>query len=52
VIAHRLATAMRADHVVVMDAGKVVESGTHQNLLTAGGPYARLVAAYQGEIHA
>lgn len=51
VIAHRLATAMRADQVMVMDAGKVVESGTHQDLLAAGGFYARLVAAYQGEIH-
>ncbi|MBU2759249.1 thiol reductant ABC exporter subunit CydD [Acidithiobacillus sulfurivorans] len=51
VIAHRLATAERADHIIVMDAGRVAESGSHQELLAAGGVYARMVAAYRGEIH-
>jgi len=44
VIAHRLATVQRADRIVVMEAGQVVESGTHASLLAAGGLYARLAA--------
>lgn len=51
VIAHRLATAERADHIIVMDAGRVAESGSHQELLAADGVYARMVAAYRGETH-
>ncbi|MBU2739433.1 thiol reductant ABC exporter subunit CydD [Acidithiobacillus concretivorus] len=51
VIAHRLATAERADHIIVMEAGRVAESGSHQELLAAGGVYARMVAAYRGETH-
>ncbi|MCL5956760.1 MAG: ATP-binding cassette domain-containing protein, partial [Gammaproteobacteria bacterium] len=49
VIAHRLAMAERADQILVMDAGKVVEAGTHNALLAAGGVYARLAAAYRGD---
>jgi subfamily B ATP-binding cassette protein MsbA len=44
VIAHRLSTIERADRIVVIDAGKVVESGSHAELLAAGGLYARLHA--------
>jgi ATP-binding cassette subfamily B protein len=44
VIAHRLATVQRADRIVVMEAGQVVETGTHASLITAGGLYARLAA--------
>jgi ATP-binding cassette subfamily B protein len=44
VIAHRLATVIDADHIVVMDAGRVVEGGRHRDLLAAGGHYARLVS--------
>jgi ABC-type multidrug transport system fused ATPase/permease subunit len=46
IIAHRLATAMRADRIVVMDAGRIVEDGTHAELIAAGGPYAALYEAF------
>ena len=42
VIAHRLSTVQRADRIIVMDAGRIVESGTHTTLSAAGGLYARL----------
>jgi subfamily B ATP-binding cassette protein MsbA len=44
VIAHRLSTIEHADRVLAMDAGRIVEQGTHAELLTAGGLYARLHA--------
>jgi ATP-binding cassette subfamily C protein CydD len=43
VIAHRLRLAQRADHIVVLDAGRVVEEGSPAGLLAANGPYRRLV---------
>ena len=42
VIAHRLATAMRADRIAVVDQGRVIEMGSHSELLAAGGAYARM----------
>ena len=42
VIAHRLATVLKADRIIVMDEGKIVETGTHKQLLKTGGLYARL----------
>jgi ABC-type transport system involved in Fe-S cluster assembly, permease and ATPase components len=42
VIAHRLATVRRADLILVLDAGRIVERGRHDALLAAGGAYARL----------
>ena len=42
VIAHRLATVRDADRIVVLDAGRVVETGTHESLVHAGGLYASL----------
>jgi ATP-binding cassette subfamily B protein len=45
VIAHRLATAAKADRIVVLDGGRIVEQGRHLELLAAGGHYARLWAA-------
>ncbi|MGY1781643.1 ABC transporter ATP-binding protein [Geodermatophilus sp. SYSU D01036] len=44
-IAHRLSTVRHADRIVVLDAGRVVESGTHAELVARGGRYAGLVAA-------
>jgi ABC-type multidrug transport system fused ATPase/permease subunit len=49
VIAHRLSTVRDADRIVVMDAGRVVETGTYRDLLDANGPFARLHAAQFGE---
>ena len=46
VVAHRLDQAARADRVVVMDAGRVVEQGTHDELVARGGSYARLWEAW------
>jgi ATP-binding cassette subfamily B protein len=42
VIAHRLATVRRADRIIVMDGGRVVEEGDHEGLVKAQGLYARL----------
>lgn len=44
-VAHRLATAARADRIAVIDHGRVAEIGTHTELLAAGGPYSSLWAA-------
>ncbi|XP_078447214.1 transporter associated with antigen processing protein 1 isoform X2 [Wolffia australiana] len=43
VIAHRLSTIQSADRIVVMDAGKIVEEGSHQQLVSTNGIYARLI---------
>ncbi|KZB88700.1 hypothetical protein AVL48_01095 [Amycolatopsis regifaucium] len=46
VVAHRLTQAAASDRVVVLDAGAVVESGTHDELVASGGRYATLWAAW------
>jgi ATP-binding cassette subfamily B protein len=46
-IAHRLSTAERADEILVVDAGRVVQRGTHEELVDADGPYARLHASWR-----
>ncbi|CAM4351286.1 ABC transporter ATP-binding protein [Zobellia nedashkovskayae] len=45
IIAHRLATIKKADKIIVMDAGKIVETGTHKQLLKKGGYYSGLYEA-------
>ncbi|MFJ5109754.1 ABC transporter ATP-binding protein [Streptomyces sp. NPDC088551] len=49
VVAHRLTTAARADRVIVMDHGRVVEDGTHEQLLALNGRYTRLWSSFIGE---
>jgi putative ABC transport system ATP-binding protein len=46
-IAHRLSTAERADEILVVDAGRVVQRGSHADLVEAEGPYARLHASWR-----
>ena len=52
VIAHRLSTVLAADSILVMDHGRLVEKGTHAELLLQGGLYARLFETQFGQVHA
>jgi ATP-binding cassette, subfamily B, bacterial len=49
VVAHRLTTAARADRIVVVELGRIAETGSHDELLAAGGVYASLWAAFIGD---
>jgi ATP-binding cassette subfamily B protein len=45
-IAHRLSTAMRADRIMVVDFGRIIEVGSHDELVAAGGRYAEMYATW------
>ncbi|GAA3516967.1 ABC transporter ATP-binding protein/permease [Corynebacterium pilbarense] len=51
VVAHRLDQAAAADRILVMDAGRIIEDGTHAELIAAGGRYAQLFDAWSGGGH-
>jgi ATP-binding cassette subfamily B protein len=50
-IAHRLSTAMKADRIVVVDEGRIVEVGTHEELVAHGGRYADMYATWSSQTH-
>jgi subfamily B ATP-binding cassette protein MsbA len=52
VVAHRLATVRAADKIVVLEGGRIVESGTHDGLVQAGGAYAGFHRLQFGEVYA
>jgi ABC-type multidrug transport system fused ATPase/permease subunit len=52
IIAHRLSTIRRANRILVLDQGRIVETGTHSTLLAAAGHYARLHAIQFGSTNA
>jgi ATP-binding cassette subfamily B protein len=51
IVAHRLSTAMKADRILVVDHGRIVESGHHDQLVAAGGRYAGLYAQWSAHLH-
>lgn len=50
IVAHRLSTAMRADRIAVVDDGRIVELGSHRELVAAGGRYAEMFAAWTAHL--
>ena len=52
IIAHRLSTAMRADRIAVVDDGRIVEIGSHEELVAQGGRYAEMYATWISHLEA
>ncbi len=50
IVAHRLSTAMKADRIVVIDAGGIMEAGPHAELVAAGGRYAEMFASWSAHL--
>ena len=51
VVAHRLPTARQADRILVIDDGRIIEQGGHDDLVARGGAYARLWSAFATPTH-
>ncbi len=51
VVAHRLSTVRRSDRIITIDRGRLVEDGTHEELITRGGRYATLHRVQAGDLH-
>ncbi len=49
-IAHRLTTAMKADRIVVVDDGRIIETGSHEELVALGGRYAEMYATWSSQM--
>ena len=49
-IAHRLTTAMKADRIVVVDDGRIIETGSHEDLVARGGRYAEMYATWSSQM--
>ena len=50
IVAHRLSTIMKADVILVVDQGRIIERGTHRELVTAGGKYAQLYRQFVSQV--
>jgi len=50
IVAHRLSTAMRADRIAVVDDGRILELGTHDELVRLGGRYAEMYEAWTAHL--